>query len=44
MSYESRLKGGGKGFRSSGTKNLYFVHEDGTLKIADESYSSIKED
>jgi murein L,D-transpeptidase YafK len=42
--YESRLKNGSKGFKSSGTKNVYFVHEDGTLKIADESYSSIRED
>ncbi|MBI3544784.1 MAG: L,D-transpeptidase family protein [Deltaproteobacteria bacterium] len=44
MYYESKLKNGAKGFRSAGTKHLYFVKEDGALRILDESYSSVKED
>ena len=42
--YESKLKNGAKGFKSAGTKHLYFVKDGSSLKIADESYSSVKED
>lgn len=42
--YQSTLKGGSKGFKSAGTKHLYFVPENGHLRIANESYTSIKED
>lgn len=42
--YQSKLKNGAKGFKSSGTKYVYFVNEDGQLRIIDESYSTIKED
>lgn len=42
--YESKLKSGAKGFKSSGSKQLYFIKEDGGLRILNESYSSIKED
>ncbi len=42
--YESHLKTGAKGFKSSGTKHLYFVKEEGGLRIANESYSTVKED
>jgi murein L,D-transpeptidase YafK len=42
--YASTLKGGSKGFKSSGTKVLYFVQENGAYKIANESYSNLQED
>lgn len=42
--YESRLKSGGQGFKSAGTKVLYFVKEGDRHKIADESYSGLLED
>ncbi|MBI3556697.1 MAG: L,D-transpeptidase [Deltaproteobacteria bacterium] len=42
--YESKLKTGAKGFKSAGTKHLYFVKEEGGLRIANESYSTVKED
>lgn len=42
--YESTLKHGGKGFKSSGTKWLYFVKDEGgKRRIVDESYSSLVE-
>ena len=42
--YESELKGGAKGFKSSGTKTLYFTKTGNDYRIANESYSTIKED
>lgn len=37
--YESRLKGGGKGFVSRGTKILYIAEENGEPKIISENYT-----
>lgn len=37
--YESKLKGGGKGFSSIGTKMVYFVKEGDKYKIASEHYT-----
>lgn len=42
--YESKLKGGSNGFKSAGTKVVYFVKEEGGYKIANESYSNLQED
>jgi murein L,D-transpeptidase YafK len=42
--YSSELKGGGKGFKSVGTKILYFVKDQGQYKIANESYSNLREE
>lgn len=42
--YESKLKGGGQGFKSAGTKVLYFVKDGDGYKIANESYSNLRED
>ena len=42
--YDSALKSGSKGFVSSGTKMLYFVKDSTHYKIANESYSNLKED
>lgn len=41
--YESRLKNGGQGFKSSGTKVVYFVKDGDRYKIANESFSNLKE-
>jgi murein L,D-transpeptidase YafK len=45
--YESALKGGGQGFKSSGSKTLYFLKtgpSNDDYRIANESYSTIKEE
>jgi murein L,D-transpeptidase YafK len=44
QNYSSKLKNGSKGFKSAGTKTLYFVKTGDRFKIVDESYSFIKED
>lgn len=43
QNYESSLKSGARGFKSSGTKLLYFVKEGDRYKIAAEEYTSLKE-
>ncbi len=43
QNYESTLKGGQKGFKSSGSKLLYFVKDGDRYKIASEEYTTLKE-
>ncbi|MEW6055645.1 MAG: L,D-transpeptidase family protein [Bdellovibrionota bacterium] len=43
QNYQSELRGGGKGFKSVGTKFLYFVKDaGGAFKVANESYTNLR--
>lgn len=43
QNYESTLRGGGRGFVSTGTKILYFVKENGQYRIAAEEFTRLRE-